>query len=166
MSRFERWSIRSSDYTTPPGGVTDPVRPPFVKPSRDRGRHDAFTARTRDPPAFDVNARSAETASTGTRWEPRRSIVDVLAYDDLVLDDARFLTLPTTPATLFRPRAFVLIPLAEIVPIADRMAARADSLAAIDAGSKSGRGDDGHDICTELQAFGPAYLRVASKTMT
>ena len=46
------------------------------------------------------------------RWGPRTLDIDLLAYDDLALDDPK-LTLPHP--RLFE-RAFVLVPLAEIVP--------------------------------------------------
>jgi len=50
--------------------------------------------------------------TTERRWGPRPIDLDLLAYDDLVLDDPD-LTLPHPH--LFE-RAFVLLPLAEIAP--------------------------------------------------
>ena len=64
------------------------------------------------------------------RWGPRAIDIDILAYDDLVLND-RDLTLPHP--RLFE-RAFVLVPLAEIAP--DRLIAGVrvrDALARVDA---------------------------------
>ena len=46
------------------------------------------------------------------RWGPRTADIDIIAYDDLTLDDPD-LTLPHP--RLFE-RAFVLVPLAEIAP--------------------------------------------------
>jgi 2-amino-4-hydroxy-6-hydroxymethyldihydropteridine diphosphokinase len=63
------------------------------------------------------------------RWGPRRLDIDLIAYDDLVLDTLE-LTLPHP--RLFE-RAFVLVPLAEIVP--DRMISGVrvqDALAQVD----------------------------------
>jgi 2-amino-4-hydroxy-6-hydroxymethyldihydropteridine diphosphokinase len=50
--------------------------------------------------------------SNEQRWGPRPVDIDLLAYDDLVLEEAG-LTLPHP--RLFE-RAFVLVPLAEIAP--------------------------------------------------
>ena len=63
------------------------------------------------------------------RWGPRPLDIDLLAYDDVAIDDAE-LTLPHP--RLFE-RAFVLVPLAEIAP--DRVIAGRrvrDALAKVD----------------------------------
>lgn len=46
------------------------------------------------------------------RWGPRTLDMDILAYDDLALDDDRL----TLPHPRMRDRAFVLMPLADIAP--------------------------------------------------
>jgi 2-amino-4-hydroxy-6-hydroxymethyldihydropteridine diphosphokinase len=116
---------RSSDYQTPPWGVTD--QPPFINL--------AILVETALPPhALLTRALNFERAlgrdrSHGERWGPRPVDIDLLTYDDLALDTAG-LTLPHP--RLFE-RAFVLVPLAEIVPdhvIAGRRVR--DALAAID----------------------------------
>ena len=107
---------RSSDYRTPPWGVTD--QPPFIN-LRHRGR-DRRCRRTRCSTVRSMSsARSAATARSERRWGPRTIDIDLLAYDDLALDEPG-LTLPHP--RLFE-RAFVLVPLAEIVP--DRVIAGA-----------------------------------------
>jgi len=117
---------RSSDYRTPPWGVED--QPPFVNA--------AIAVETELSPhallkrALDVERALGRDRSRGERWGPRPIDIDLLAYDDLALDEPG-LTLPHP--RLFE-RAFVLVPLAEIVP--ERMIAGRrvkDALAAIDA---------------------------------
>jgi 2-amino-4-hydroxy-6-hydroxymethyldihydropteridine diphosphokinase len=104
---------RSSDYRTPPWGVTD--QPPFIN---------AVIAVATALPPHDLFARALEVERAlgrgrrnERRWGPRTLDIDLLAYDDLVLDDPG-LTLPHP--RLFE-RAFVLVPLAEIAP--DRLIA-------------------------------------------
>jgi 2-amino-4-hydroxy-6-hydroxymethyldihydropteridine diphosphokinase len=117
---------RSSDYATPPWGVTD--QPPFVNL--------AILLETTLSPrallgrALDIERALGRDRSTGERWGPRPVDIDLLAYDDLQIDEPG-LTLPHP--RLFE-RAFVLVPLAEIVPhrmIAGRRVR--DALAAFDA---------------------------------
>jgi 2-amino-4-hydroxy-6-hydroxymethyldihydropteridine diphosphokinase len=103
-----RLAARSSDYRTPPWGVTE--QPPFVN---------AVIAVTTSLPPHDLLARlqACERAlgrerATERRWGPRAIDLDLLAYGDLVLDDPD-LTLPHP--RLFE-RAFVLVPLSEIAP--------------------------------------------------
>ena len=116
---------KSSDYRTPPWGVTD--QPPFV--NRCLAVETALA-----PLALLDRAQSVERAlgrdrTQERRWGPRTVDIDILAYDDLVLDDPR-LTLPHP--RLFE-RAFVLVPLAEIAP--DRIIAGVrvkDALAEVD----------------------------------
>jgi 2-amino-4-hydroxy-6-hydroxymethyldihydropteridine diphosphokinase len=117
---------RSSDYRTPPWGVTD--QPPFVNL--------AIAVETGLPPrdlltrALNVERALDRDRTRERRWGPRTIDIDLLAYDDLMLNEPA-LTLPHP--RLFE-RAFVLVPLAEIVPervIAGRRVR--DALAAIDA---------------------------------
>ena len=104
-----RLTARSSDYATPPWGVTD--QPPFIN-LRDRGRDRAFAARAARRAHCRSSARSAATARTSSAGGRARIDIDLLAYDDVTLDEPG-LTLPHP--RLFE-RAFVLVPLAEIVP--------------------------------------------------
>ena len=117
---------RSSDYATPPWGVTD--QPPFINLA-------ILVETTLAPRALLQRALEVERAlgrdrAREARWGPRRIDIDLIAYDDLVLDEPD-LTLPHP--RLFE-RAFVLVPLAEIAP--DRTIAGRkikDALADIDA---------------------------------
>jgi 2-amino-4-hydroxy-6-hydroxymethyldihydropteridine diphosphokinase len=99
---------RSSDYRTPPWGVTD--QPPFVN---------AVIAVATSLLPHDLLARSQECERALGRdraherhWGPRTIDIDLLTYDDLVIID-RDLVLPHPH--LFE-RAFVLVPLAELAP--------------------------------------------------
>jgi 2-amino-4-hydroxy-6-hydroxymethyldihydropteridine diphosphokinase len=97
---------RSSDYRTPPWGVTD--QPPFINAV-------IAVSTTLAPHALLTRAQVCERALDRDRelhWGPRTIDLDILAYDDLVLSDAT-LTLPHPH--LFE-RAFVLVPLGEIAP--------------------------------------------------
>jgi 2-amino-4-hydroxy-6-hydroxymethyldihydropteridine diphosphokinase len=103
-----RITARSSDYRTPPWGVTD--QPPFTNAV-------IAVATTLAPHGLLARAQACERALGRDRdheqhWGPRPIDLDILAYDDLVLNDAT-LTLPHPH--LFE-RAFVLVPLAEIAP--------------------------------------------------
>jgi 2-amino-4-hydroxy-6-hydroxymethyldihydropteridine diphosphokinase len=99
---------RSSDYATPPWGVED--QPPFVNccvAVDTQLTPEALLARVQAIEHALGRARAQER-----RWGPRPIDIDILAYDDVVRDGAD-LTLPHP--RLFE-RAFVLVPLAEIVP--------------------------------------------------
>jgi 2-amino-4-hydroxy-6-hydroxymethyldihydropteridine diphosphokinase len=103
-----RLVARSSDYRTPPWGVTD--QPPFTNAV-------IAVSTTLAPHTLLTRAQACERALGRDRtkeqhWGPRTIDLDILTYDDLVLDDAT-LTLPHRH--LFE-RAFVLVPLAEIAP--------------------------------------------------
>jgi len=99
---------RSSDYRTPPVGVTD--QPPFV--------NCAIVAATELPPpallarAQSVEAQFGRNRSQERHWGPRTLDIDLIAYDDLAMDTSE-LTLPHPRAL---ERAFVLLPLADLVP--------------------------------------------------
>src|ERR1044071_9911654 len=84
-----RLIARSSDYRTPPWGVAD--QPPFVNLciAVDTGL---------TPQALLARAQSVERAlgrdrSDERRWGPRAVDIDVLAYDDLAVNEPG-LTLP------------------------------------------------------------------------
>jgi 2-amino-4-hydroxy-6-hydroxymethyldihydropteridine diphosphokinase len=117
---------RSSDYRTPPWGLTE--QSPFINSAiavETTLSPDALLER-----AHEVEAALGRDRTKERRWGPRTIDIDLLTYDDLLLNEPE-LTLPHP--RLFE-RAFVLVPLAEIVP--DRMIAGrriADAAAQIDA---------------------------------
>ncbi len=103
-----RLKARSSDYRTPPWGVTD--QPPFVNLC-------IAIDTTLTPQELLARAQGVERAlgrdrAKEQRWGPRTVDIDIIAYGDLKLDEGA-LTLPHP--RLFE-RAFVLVPLAEIAP--------------------------------------------------
>ena len=103
-----RLEARSSDYRTPPWGVID--QPPFINAV-------IAVATTLTPHALLTRTQACEHALGRDRareqhWGPRTIDLDLLAYDNIVLNDAT-LTLPHPH--LFE-RAFVIVPLAEIAP--------------------------------------------------
>jgi 2-amino-4-hydroxy-6-hydroxymethyldihydropteridine diphosphokinase len=101
-----RLAARSSDYRTPPWGVTD--QPPFINAviavATTLEPHDLFAR------LLDVERALGRDRKNERRWGPRTIDLDLLAYDDVVLH-GEDLTLPHP--RLFE-RAFVLVPLAEI----------------------------------------------------
>ena len=103
-----RLMARSSDYRTPPWGMTE--QPAFVN---------AVIAVATSLPPRDLLARiqACEHAlgrdrQTEQRWGPRAIDLDILAYDDLIIRDPDL----TLPHPHMFARAFVLVPLAEIAP--------------------------------------------------
>jgi 2-amino-4-hydroxy-6-hydroxymethyldihydropteridine diphosphokinase len=121
-----RLKARSSDYLTPPWGLK--YQPPFVNLC-------IVVDTSLEPRALLERAQSIELQlgrdrAHEKRWGPRTADIDIIAYDDLTLEQPN-LTLPHPH--LFE-RAFVLVPLAEIAP--DRIIAGrrvADALKAVDA---------------------------------
>ena len=99
---------RSSDYLTAPWGGVD--QPPFVNCAIHV--ETALTPRALLTRALNVERALGRNRAGERRWGPRTVDIDILAYDDLGLDEPG-LTLPHPH--LFE-RAFVLVPLAEIVP--------------------------------------------------
>ncbi len=103
-----RLAARSADYLSPPWGVVD--QPSFVNLC-------IAVETSLSPHALLARAQIVERAfgrdrTRERRWGPRTLDIDILAYDDVILDDDS-LTLPHP--RLFE-RAFVLVPLAEIAP--------------------------------------------------
>jgi len=103
-----RLVARSADYRTPPWGITG--QPAFINIC-------LAVATTLAPRALLDRALSIERAfgrnrANEQRWGPRTLDIDIIDFDDLVLDEPG-LTLPHP--RLFE-RAFVLVPLAEIAP--------------------------------------------------
>ena len=99
---------RSSDYRTPPWGVTD--QPPFI--------NCAIAVETTLPPralldrAFDIERALGRDRTREQRWGPRTIDIDLLAYDDVALDEPGLIL----PHPRLFERAFALLPLNEIVP--------------------------------------------------
>lgn len=99
---------RSSDYLTPPWGVTD--QPEFVNAC-------ILVETALSPRALLERMRQAEETlgrdrRSEVRWGPRPIDVDLLVYDAVVLDEPEL----TLPHPRILERAFVLVPLAEIAP--------------------------------------------------
>jgi 2-amino-4-hydroxy-6-hydroxymethyldihydropteridine diphosphokinase len=106
--RDVRLIARSCDYRTPPWGLTDQAA--FINAC-------ILVETSLDPRALLARALRVESAlgrdrTKERRWGPRTLDIDLLAYDDEVIDEPG-LTLPHP--RLFE-RAFVLLPLAEIAP--------------------------------------------------
>jgi 2-amino-4-hydroxy-6-hydroxymethyldihydropteridine diphosphokinase len=99
---------RSSDYRTPPWGVTD--QPPFINLAIVV--ETALTPRGLLDRALTVEAMFGRDRTKERRWGPRILDIDIIAFDDLEIEESG-LTLPHPH--LFE-RAFVLAPLAEIAP--------------------------------------------------
>jgi 2-amino-4-hydroxy-6-hydroxymethyldihydropteridine diphosphokinase len=103
-----RLVARSSDYRTPPWGLTD--QPSFVNL--------ALAVETKLEPrallerALRIEAAFGRDRAKERRWGPRTLDIDIIAYGELETDEPG-LTLPHP--RLFE-RAFVLAPLAEIAP--------------------------------------------------
>jgi len=121
-----RLTARSSDYRTPPWGMTD--QPAFINA--------AIAVATSLPPrdlltrALDCERKLGLDRARKQHWGPRLIDIDILAYEDMALGEPD-LVLPH-PHVL--ERAFVLVPLAEIAP--DRVIAGVlvkDALARVDA---------------------------------
>jgi 2-amino-4-hydroxy-6-hydroxymethyldihydropteridine diphosphokinase len=116
---------RSSDYRTPPVGVTD--QPAFINCA-------IMVATELIPPALLERAQAVERQfgrdrARERRWGPRTLDIDLIAYDDLTRTTP-MLTLPHPRAL---ERAFVLLPLAEIAPEARILGVRIkDALGRVD----------------------------------
>ncbi len=103
-----RLLARSSDYRTPPWGVTD--QPDFVNAV-------ILVATTLAPRALLARAQACEETlgldrTRKRHWGPRLIDIDILTYDDLSRTDPDL----TLPHPRRFERAFVLVPLAEIAP--------------------------------------------------
>ena len=112
---------RSSDYATPPWGELDQAR--FINACIE-------IETSLDPHALlftlhKIEKKFGRDRGNETRWGPRTLDLDLIAYDDVSIDQPE-LTLPHP--RLFE-RAFVLVPLLEIVP--DRRIAGRDLKAAL-----------------------------------
>ena len=99
---------RSSDYATPPWG--DEAQPRFVNAC-------IAIDTTLDPHALlftlhKIEQKFGRNRANEARNGPRTLDLDLLAYDDVVLDKPEL----TLPHPRMLNRAFVLVPLAEIAP--------------------------------------------------
>ena len=106
-----RLLARSSDYRTPPWGVTD--QPPFINLALVV--ETALAPRALLDRVLRIEAVFGRERTKEQRWGPRTLDIDIIAYDAIETEE-RGLTLPH-PRLFERP--FVLAPLAEIAP--DRM---------------------------------------------
>jgi 2-amino-4-hydroxy-6-hydroxymethyldihydropteridine diphosphokinase len=118
---------RSSDYRTPPWGITD--QPAFINAviaaTTKLAPHDLFAR------MIDVERALGRNRNNEQRWGPRRIDLDLLAYNDLMLHDQDLIV----PHPRLFERAFALVPLAEIA--GDRVIAGVrvrDALKRLDAG--------------------------------
>ncbi|MBN9061262.1 MAG: 2-amino-4-hydroxy-6-hydroxymethyldihydropteridine diphosphokinase [Rhizobiales bacterium 65-9] len=103
-----RLVARSSDYRTAPWGVRE--QPPFI----NLCLRIETTLSPRDllRRALAVEKALGRDRAASRRWGPRTVDIDLLAYDDLTLDEPDL----RLPHPLLAERAFVLLPLAEIAP--------------------------------------------------
>src|SRR5262245_54548280 len=108
-----RLVAQSSDYKTPPWGVED--QPAFV--NRCIVVDTALAPRALLDRALNVERTLGRDRAREQRWGPRAIDIDLLAYDDVAIDEPGL----TLPHPRLLERAFVLVPLAEIVP--DRIVA-------------------------------------------
>ena len=106
--REVRLVARSADYRTPPWGVTN--QPAFVNLALAVGT--TLSPRALLERVLGVEATFGRDRAREQRWGPRTLDIDIIAYDDIAIDEPG-LTLPHP--RLFE-RAFVLAPLAEIAP--------------------------------------------------
>lgn len=101
-------TARSSDYRTPPWGITD--QPPFINAM-------IAVETILAPLALLTRIHAVERAfgrdrSLETRWGPRTLDIDIIAFGSAVLETEEL----TLPHPRLGERAFVLMPLAEIRP--------------------------------------------------
>ena len=120
-----RLLARSSDYRTPPWGVKD--QPPFVNLC-------IWVATTLTPAQLLDRAQAVEREfgrdrNNEIRWGPRTLDIDILAYGNVTMNTAEL----TLPHPHVFERAFVLLPLAEILPECEIGGIRVrDALAKVD----------------------------------
>jgi 2-amino-4-hydroxy-6-hydroxymethyldihydropteridine diphosphokinase len=97
----------SSHYRTPPWGVLN--QPRFINMAISV--ETKLTPRALLQRAMNTEASFGRDRSQG-RWGPRTLDIDLLSYDDLVIDEPGLIL----PHPRMFERAFVLVPLNEIVP--------------------------------------------------
>ena len=99
---------RSSDYSTPPWG--DEQQAPFINACIE-------IETALDPHALlftlhKIESKFGRDRARERRWGPRTLDLDLIAYDDIAMQEPEL----TLPHPRVFERAFVLVPLAEIVP--------------------------------------------------
>lgn len=122
-----RLVARSADYRTPPWGLED--QPAFV--NLCLAVETGLTPHALLARAQAVERTFGRERAKERRWGPRTVDIDLIAYDDLALDEPDI----KLPHPRLFERAFVLVPLAEIAP--EKMIAGIrvrDALARVDAG--------------------------------
>ena len=120
-----RLLARSSDYRTPPWGVEDQA--PFVNLCLTVATD--LSPRALLDRALAVERELGRNRLKEQRWGPRPIDIDIVAYDDVGLDEPGL----TLPHPLALERAFVLLPLAEIAPERSIAGVRVrDALARVD----------------------------------
>lgn len=103
-----RLTARSSEYRTPPWGFK--YQAPFT--NLCIAVETSLSPRALLERAQEVELKLGRDRAHEKRWGPRTADIDIIAYDDLTVNELG-LTLPHP--RLFE-RAFVLLPLAEVVP--------------------------------------------------
>jgi len=98
----------SHDYRTPPWG--DENQAAFINLCIKVGT--TLTPQSLLERAQQVERMLGRLRSKDRRWGPRTADLDILAYDDVTLDEPGL----TLPHPRLLERAFVLVPLAEIAP--------------------------------------------------
>jgi 2-amino-4-hydroxy-6-hydroxymethyldihydropteridine diphosphokinase len=103
-----RLIARSSDYRTPPWGVTEQA--PFI--NLCLAVETALTPHQLLGRAHEVERALGRDRAVERRWGPRTADIDIIAYDDVSLNDDNLIL----PHPRLFERAFVVVPLAEIAP--------------------------------------------------
>jgi 2-amino-4-hydroxy-6-hydroxymethyldihydropteridine diphosphokinase len=103
-----RLRARSSDYQTPPWGLEQ--QPEFV--NLCISVETMLTPAALLERAHEVEQALGRDRAREVRWGPRPIDIDILAYDDVVIDEPGL----KLPHPYMLERAFVLVPLAEIAP--------------------------------------------------
>jgi len=101
-----RLTARSSDYSTPPWGFK--YQPPFI--NLCIAVETILSPRDLLARAQAVELKLGRDRAHEKRWGPRTADIDIIAYDDLTLDEPGLIL----PHPHLFERAFVLLPLAEI----------------------------------------------------
>src|SRR5438105_9731404 len=99
---------QSSDFRTPPWGVEE--QPAYI--NRCVAIETDLGPRALLERALAVERALGRDRSRERRWGPRPIDIDLLNYDDIVIDEPGL----TLPHPRWSERAFVLVPLAEIAP--------------------------------------------------
>ena len=101
-----RLTARSSDYSTPPWGFK--YQPPFI--NLCIAVETVLSPRDLLARAQAVELKLGRDRAHEKRWGPRTADIDIIAYDDLTLEEPGLIL----PHPHLFERAFVLKPLAEI----------------------------------------------------